>query len=174
MKLEDLTGKKFGQLFVVRPSEDKRNRIFWICRCDCGKYKDVAAKHLKSGAIKTCGSTIHRKHKASSSWKGFEELPGKYITQVKRGALARNLNFDISAKDMWQQALRQNGLCALTDIKLNFDTNNNGNASLDRINSDSGYTKDNIQWVDKRINLMKMHIPQKEFIELCKLVANKN
>lgn len=44
-------------------------------------------------------------------------------------------------------------------------------ASVDRIDSTKGYTPDNVQWVDKRINFMKQHFSQVEFVELCCLVS---
>lgn len=44
-KYKDLTGKKFGELIVIRKAtlqevQDKNrelNRCFWICECSCGK-----------------------------------------------------------------------------------------------------------------------------------------
>jgi hypothetical protein len=47
-------------------------------------------------------------------------------------------------------------------------------ASLDRIDNNKGYTKDNIQWLHKNINLMKHCFDQKYFIELCNLISEKN
>jgi hypothetical protein len=45
-------------------------------------------------------------------------------------------------------------------------------ASLDRKDSGKGYTLDNVQWVHKRVNIMKNIISDMEFIEWCKKVAN--
>ncbi|WP_394998897.1 hypothetical protein [Acinetobacter sp.] len=174
MKIENLSNKKFGSLLVMYRDMSFIKRIFWVCKCDCGGFKSIAAKHLKNGSIKTCGASAHRANKNSPSWKGYEEICGKYFTQVQRGAKNRKFLFDISINDMWQQAIKQDKKCALSGLSLDFDTNAKGNASLDRIDSTKGYTKENIQWVDKRINLMKMHIPQSEFIILCKLIANQN
>jgi hypothetical protein len=50
----------------------------------------------------------------------------------------------------------------------------NRTASLDRIDSSKGYTKNNIQWIYKPINSMKRDYTQERFIELCKLVAKNN
>lgn len=47
-------------------------------------------------------------------------------------------------------------------------------ASLDRINSSIGYTIDNVQWVHKKINMMKMDLSQEEFINYCRLVVKNN
>jgi hypothetical protein len=50
--------------------------------------------------------------------------------------------------------------------------NTEATASLDRINSDEGYIKGNVQWVHKDINIMKNIYSSKYFIEMCKKVAN--
>jgi len=45
-------------------------------------------------------------------------------------------------------------------------------ASLDRIDSTKSYHKDNIQWVHKRVNRMKMNYTMEEFVDWCKKVAH--
>ena len=48
----------------------------------------------------------------------------------------------------------------------------NNNASLDRIDSKLGYIEDNVQWVTSKVNMMKQHYTQEEFLEVCGNVAN--
>lgn len=52
--LKDLTGKRFGRLFVVGPAPRKNNRTAWRCRCDCGNYTDVLTCNLTTGNTKSC------------------------------------------------------------------------------------------------------------------------
>lgn len=47
-------------------------------------------------------------------------------------------------------------------------------ASLDRIDSSRGYEIDNIQWVHKDVNKMKMGLSQNEFIDICKIISKNN
>jgi len=50
-------------------------------------------------------------------------------------------------------------------------------ASLDRIDSNIGYIKGNIQWVSQCINYMKNTMTHEETIKICKLITdfwNKN
>ena len=93
-------------------------------------------------------------------------------------AEARDLPFEISNQDAWDQFLKQNSKCALTGLALSMNDGRNPvtdsiirNASLDRIDSSKGYTRDNIQWVHKDINKMKMDFPEDRFRELCRLVS---
>lgn len=61
--MRDLKGYKFGQLTVLREgTRDKGNgERTWLCKCDCGKFKNVRGSHLKSGATKSCGCLIKMK-----------------------------------------------------------------------------------------------------------------
>jgi hypothetical protein len=62
-------------------------------------------------------------------------------------------------------------------MPINFGCRRRGDdvtASLDRIDSFKPYTDDNIQWVHKHINAMKLNHSEEYFIELCKIVANYN
>lgn len=63
--IEDLSGRKFGRLTVVRRDierdlQDKKNgknAVHWLCKCDCGnpKLSSVTGYQLKSGRTKSCG-----------------------------------------------------------------------------------------------------------------------
>lgn len=55
-KALDLTGQKFGKLTVISKSASKNGKTYWLCKCECGVEKEVQTSHLRSGAIKSCGS----------------------------------------------------------------------------------------------------------------------
>lgn len=58
---EDLTGKRFGKLVVVRynpevSAQHKNRRIsYWDCKCDCGNITTVDRNSLMTGNTKSCG-----------------------------------------------------------------------------------------------------------------------
>jgi len=53
--IEDLTGKKYGKLTVLRQAMKKKGeKTQWICRCKCGKETVVFATNLKSRATTSC------------------------------------------------------------------------------------------------------------------------
>jgi hypothetical protein len=64
--INDLTGKKFNMLRVIRQVivEDKKNS-YWLCQCDCGDMKVYARKHLvrKEKPIRSCGCVRYRGNK---------------------------------------------------------------------------------------------------------------
>ncbi len=65
----DLTGERFGKLTVIEPADKKGSKIYWRCKCDCGKETVVEHYHLTEGRTKSCGC-LGRGRKA-------EDLTGK-------------------------------------------------------------------------------------------------
>lgn len=74
---DDLTGRKFGKLSVLRKYVARGSR--WICLCECGVEKTLPACRLLSGNDKSCGcgkrevlGNATRKHgKANSRITGY-------------------------------------------------------------------------------------------------------
>lgn len=54
-KFNDLTGKVFGRLTVMRRVENKGRKVYYECKCSCGNIKVIRGSHLISGKIKSCG-----------------------------------------------------------------------------------------------------------------------
>lgn len=55
MAKRNLMGQQFGRWLVVGEAESAGGGARWRCRCQCGGEGEVAAKHLLSGASKSCG-----------------------------------------------------------------------------------------------------------------------
>lgn len=53
--LIDLTNERFGRWTAIRIAYRRNKRVFWLCRCDCGKEGDIAALSLRSGGSRSCG-----------------------------------------------------------------------------------------------------------------------
>ena len=61
--------------------------------------------------------------------------------------------------------------CALSGRTLVFTIGHDDSPSIDRINSNNGYTKSNIQIVTSRVNVAKNNMTDEEFIKMCVDVA---
>ena len=58
-KKSDLTGKRFGRLVAIRPTEKRSCKgIIWQCECDCGNITYIRTNNLTNGHIKSCGCLI--------------------------------------------------------------------------------------------------------------------
>lgn len=173
-KCIDLTGQKFGKLTAIIIDPTRRKRVFWVCKCDCGEQKSVAAKHLRKGAVKSCGCDRRRTNQNHPSWKGYQEISGKHWAQIQRHAALRSRKFAVGLPYLWNLFLQQKRCCALTGQPLGFQSRSDstdGNASLDRIDSSKGYVKGNVWWVDKDVNAMKSDFSLDFFRRTCKMVA---
>lgn len=113
---------------------------------------------------------ISRKHGEKTF--GYKDISSKHMLSIYRSAVDRNLEFDVDAKFLWHLWLKQDGKCVYTNKPLSFKTVPR-TASLDRINSKVGYVKNNVQWVDVKINRMKLDLSEQEFLELCSLVSSR-
>lgn len=53
----DLTGKQFGELTVIRLSDQrsKNNTLLWECLCSCGNKSYILGVSLRAGNYKSCG-----------------------------------------------------------------------------------------------------------------------
>lgn len=52
---EDLTGKTFGYLYVIKKSDKSGRKLYWDCQCICGKYVTEVGDHLRQGNVTSCG-----------------------------------------------------------------------------------------------------------------------
>src|SRR6188474_3136254 len=66
---DDLTGRRFERLLVVRLDHMHRSGSMWECLCDCGTKRIARGNHLKDGNVRSCGclarersSEVHLTH----------------------------------------------------------------------------------------------------------------
>jgi hypothetical protein len=146
------------------------------------KYENSHMNELKSLLPSKSSQAIRKKAKEI----GLQYNLANYITpekyySIKKNAQSRKIEFNIDMRDISEVYEKQNKKCALTGKDLIFDGVNNyfyvddiGIASVDRIDNSKGYTKDNIQIVDKFVNLGRNILSNEDYIQLCELVVNFN
>ncbi len=171
-------GKISGKLTVISYEPHKKgHRPACKCKCSCGNECVILIHNIRVGKTTSCGCLVRGRGDKSLRFSGYKEIYGIYWTNVKNGAVKRNMDFDISIEYAWELFIKQQRRCALSGLEIYFkNTLNNikATASLDRINSNKGYIEGNVQWVHKDINQMKMDLPEDKFINYCKLISNNN
>jgi hypothetical protein len=99
----------------------------------------------------------------------------KYWKTVVKSSRKRSIELNITFDDIYNLLIKQGGLCALSGIPLIFHTNYNDHktqtASLDRVDSTKIYEINNIQWIHRSLNKMKMNLPQDYFFYICKKIV---
>lgn len=168
-KFEDLTGKKFNKLQVLKFSHSKkqpdgRNVYFWECLCDCGNITTVSSSHLKTGHTMSCGCILAnvRKNIRFVNYKnGLSQtrLAYTYNNMINRcyrekdGVYKYYGGRGIRVCDEWLRTNKDGfpNFCewALKNGYVEKQLNNNRNElTLDRIDCDKDYEPSNCRWVD--------------------------
>lgn len=83
----DLKGKKFGKLLVLKETDSRADRgsIVWQCKCDCGNIVEITSKRLVNGLAVSCGCFQKERQKYS-----MEKLHNRQFKE--------NTNIDLIAK----------------------------------------------------------------------------
>ncbi len=146
--------------------QNRQSPRSWRCRCKCGVVETVSEFRLVSGKITRCENCAGER----------QTLPLYFFNKLKKNAAHREIAFSITYVEMAALYEKQNGSCALTGHSLCFSGNARApktTASPDRIDSDRGYIKGNVQWVHKDVNKMKGSLPNDEFVGLCTMVTQR-
>lgn len=94
-----------------------------------------------------------------------------------RRARSRYKEFDLTLNDLKEVFDAQNGICPYSKVKLNFASKSSKNnpiytMSLDRIDSNIGYIKENIQFISIAMNHLKNNMIELEVQELLQIIRN--
>ncbi len=181
LMMRDLTGIQRGYLTALKPTgESTRCGRLWLIRCTCGNKIVMAAAAFThkarrvNQAKRSCGCI--RKRNRSSRYKGVGDLSSTRWRNICAKARTRGLPLQITAQFAWDLFVAQGKRCALTNVPLTLSPKSMkagaSSASLDRIDSSKGYIPGNVQWLHRDINFMKTSLPQSEFINWCRLVAD--
>lgn len=149
-----------------------RKRTYYKVKCrNCNK------KFLKNQY--TFGKyrcQCYKKVNGAYNFQGYKDISAVYFSRVKANAKTKEREFIITKQSIWEQWIKQDKKCALSGVKLVIERNYKKlkimTASLDRIDSEKGYTNNNIQWVHKHLNQMKSNHSQDYFLKLCRLITN--
>lgn len=160
----DISGHKFGRWVVI-----KRNGFMygnypaWLCRCECGTEKTVAAYSLIKGKSTSCGckrketsvERLYRHGDAKGDGSTCERLYRIWQNMKDRCYNEKNKYYNdygargITVCDEWirdytnfKSWAEENGY----DKNLNWVE-----CSIDRIDNSKGYSPDNCRWVSAKV-----------------------
>jgi len=153
---EDLTGRKFNQLTVVKRVPNIGKKPAWLCRCDCGVECVVASCNLKAGQV-SCGcfqskwATQHAKKKNTTHGLAYTEIYKRWRAMTKRckptAKHCRHNYYDRGIK-VCQEWLDD----PAKFIEWSKANGFRKDLEIDRIDNDKGYSPDNCRYATRKVN----------------------
>lgn len=139
----------------------------WCSVCSgCEKEQAYTRKdHAKQSSLNDwqCRS-CYGKAKSDNGVVGDER---REYNRYKKSAADRGIQWDLTLEQMFSSFT---GRCAMTKWPISISYMDK-TASLDRIDSAKGYTKDNVWWVHSMVNMSKNKYSYSDFITMCIDVA---
>jgi 5-methylcytosine-specific restriction endonuclease McrA len=167
----DISGTKIGKLTVRKFLYSENGDTHWECICDCGNVCVKKKKHLLYGkATKSCGC-LYKEVKRAKPQKGVKSLTERY-SQYKYAATIRRqgdgITFDISFSEFKSIVTGACHYCG--SVAFSSDDRHYING-IDRVDSNKGYTLDNVVSCCKHCNWAKRAFSVEEFNEWLDAVA---
>lgn len=141
----NLVDIRFGRLVVVEMvNNNKCGDLRWLCQCDCGQRSVVCGRNLKSGNTQSCGclreeSRIRHGHSSRLKQSGTYESWHQMIQRCNNPKNKRYPTYGgrgIRVSEHWKLFVN-----FLEDMGERPP-----NRSIDRIDNDKGYFKENCRW----------------------------
>lgn len=171
-KKKNGVGEKCGTLVCIDVEHTRydngRSKIVFLCQCEVCKTEHSVKSDIFRLGETSCPSC--RKNSKMHFVTKFSKPTNidRYYSTIKTRSNKNNLEFDITKESIIGLLIDQDYKCKLSNQTIGFD---DGSASLDRIDSEKGYTQENIQWLHRNINYMKNTMPEGMFITWCSFVT---
>jgi 5-methylcytosine-specific restriction endonuclease McrA len=174
---QDLTGKQYGQIKVLKglQSTNSSGSRYWVCECVCGKLFKVSTSSLNSG-VKSCGCISRKAFVVEQRGKlglrarlnNCEKDNKKLVfNNYKHNARRRKLPFLLSLEEFVTITSKKCYYCGKPPGQ--FLTTRGASQShyiyngIDRVDNSLGYTLDNVVPCCKQCNRAKGALTTQEF-----------
>lgn len=171
-KIKGRTGQRFGKLVTLCFIRKKVRsgygpRVFWVCKCDCGKEVIVLGTTLHRNRQRSCGCSRYRPYVRERT----------LFAQYKQKAHARKIKWSLPFDEFLLLIKKP---CYFTGRPPSNVFNPRGRCSakeplsysgIDRLNNSKGYVSGNCVPCCAAANRAKLVLSEIEFVNLCKDVV---
>lgn len=146
-KLKINKGDIFNRLTIIKEVKQRGIHRFFLCKCNCGTKKEISLGKLRNKTIKSCGC-LKKEILIKNSFKLTHGMSFSRIYKCWRGIKDRCYNIKLSCYKNYGGR----GITVCKEWLESFETfyNDMGNPpkgkSMDRINNDGNYCKENCKW----------------------------
>lgn len=154
----------------------KGNYIYKCVVC----LRNFAKKRSNRNKIKTCSAGckhISSKGYPSYLWKKFQDVQYRkkyiHINRLLKGYKLRNIErWNVSSNLTTQyliDILPKNNKCPILGYDLHYGATKKmeNKLSLDRIDNEKGYVKENVMWMSQKANMFKNNLNKNELYKFC-------
>ena len=137
-------GSVYGKLTVLSEYEGRdKIRKHWVCQCSCGKSVIAKDNSLKTGNTKSCGcaraeantKNTAEDNKLRSIWYNMKRRCDNKDNDFYPNYGGRGITYDSSWEDF-------------DNFKKDMEAGFSVGMSLERVDVNKGYCKDNCSWID--------------------------
>ncbi len=142
-RAEDIVGRKFNKLTVIRRDISNPHNTMWICRCDCGRETRIDRGDLMKGAQKGCGCerTKQNRNTLNPLWQTHVMIIER-CTNPKCNSYGRYGAAGVTVCDRW--------LNSFTDFVDDMGPKPTPEHTIDRYPNQKGnYEPGNCRWATK-------------------------
>lgn len=151
MKLEDLSGQRFGRLVVISRHENLGKHVRWSCVCDCGGSVTVSSTHLRTGHTKSCGCVrkeISSLQARSMAKHGMWNTPEWNCWKAMKDRCLRKTNSKYPLYGGRGITVCEEWIGSFDMFFAHIGHRPSPSHSIDRIDSSKGYEPGNVRWAD--------------------------
>ena len=146
----DITNQRFGSLVAISLVERTNQGAVWECMCDCGNTTRVHAKTLRYGSVKSCGCGMGKSHgmsytKTYRAWRSMQDRCYNTNRPNYGGYGGRGITVCDEWRSSFENFYRDMGECP-------------DGLSLDRINVNGNYCKENCRWATQSVQVFNTRI----------------
>lgn len=146
--------------------------ITWLCKCECGKVKEVVSQALRDGRSKSCGC-LNKEHTATLCARYCRKPKGEssfnlLVKRVQFSASSRDLAYELTRDDIRKLVTSPCNYCGRKDTSITKGDHTYGefkHVGIDRIDNTKGYLLENCVPCCSDCNRAKRDLSVNEFFD---------